>query len=259
LKRLSESQKHEFETLGFLCLKQLIPPDEMREYIDAFDETMVKANGGQPWTGAPLRQQVVPFYKHNPAVYHRMLDSEHILEVVEDLLGEDFVFAVSEGIQHYEGSKWHHDSISPEGHTHIKMGLYLDPVRADTGCLSILPGSQYTPYRERMEKYGDEILSLDRKVPGTYPIESDPGDVVVFDVKLYHGAFGNNLRRAIYLNFYQKPVSQEESEHIIKLYRNDSTKNGWTYYTPELFENASPRRMQMLAFLKEHCYDDAKS
>ena len=67
---LSDKQKHEFETLGFLCLKQLIPPDEMRAYIDAFDETMVKANGGQPWSGAPKGQQVVPFYKHNPAVYH---------------------------------------------------------------------------------------------------------------------------------------------------------------------------------------------
>jgi hypothetical protein len=106
-----------------------------------------------------------------------------------------------------------------------------------------------------MEKYGDEILTLERKVPGTYAIESDPGDVVVFDVKLYHGAYGDNRRRAIYLNFFQKPVTQEEQDHIIKIYRNDSTKNGWTYYTPELFANASTCRLRMLAFLKERCYD----
>ena len=37
---LTDAQKHQFETLGFLCLRQLIPQDEMKIYIDAFDNTM---------------------------------------------------------------------------------------------------------------------------------------------------------------------------------------------------------------------------
>jgi hypothetical protein len=98
---LTETQKHQFETLGFLRLPQLIPPDEMQSYIDAFDETMRKANGGTPWAEAPTRQQVVPFYRQNTAVYHGLLDNDRIYEVVQDLIGEDFVFNVSEGIQHY--------------------------------------------------------------------------------------------------------------------------------------------------------------
>ena len=157
---LTDSQKHQFETLGFICLKNLIPPDEMQIYIDAFDETMIQANNGGPWNQAPKRQQVVPFYRHNTDVYNRLLDDDRIYQVVQDLIGKDFVFTVSEGIHHFGGTSWHHDDVSSEGHTHLKIVLFLDPVCADTGCLSVLPGSQFQPYRERMENYGNEILLL---------------------------------------------------------------------------------------------------
>ncbi len=254
---LTDTQKRQFETLGFLCLRQLIPADEMQTYIDAFDETMLKANGGVPWAEGTRRQQVVPFYRNNPGVYHRLLDNDGIYEVVEDLVGEDFIFSVSEGIQHYEGTRWHHDAISSEDHTHLKVVLFLDAVRADSGCLSVLPGSQFAAFRERMERYGDDILSLGKGVPGTYPIESDPGDAVVFNVKLYHAAFGDMRRRGIYLNFIQNPSMSDEEDYIVNLYHRDSSRKGWAYYTPELFEDASPKRMRMLAFLKERCYDAA--
>ena len=131
---LTDSQKHQFETLGFICLKNLIPPDEMQIYIDAFDETMIQANNGVPWNQAPKRQQVVSFYRHNTDVYNRLLDDDRIYQVVQDLIGKDFVFTVSEGIHHFGGTSWHHDDVSSEGHTHLKIVLFLDPVCADTGC-----------------------------------------------------------------------------------------------------------------------------
>lgn len=251
---LSDVQQHQFETLGFLLLKNLIPPEEMLAYIDAFDETMTAANGGVTWSNAPRRQQVVPFYRHNPAVYHRLLDHNRIHKVVEDLLGKDFVFTVSEGIHHFGGTHWHHDSLAPEGHTHLKVVLFLNQVRADTGCLCVLPGSQFMPYRERMQKYGESILPLGKDVPGAYPIESDPGDAVVFNVKCYHAAFSNMPRKGIYINYIQKPRTTEQEEYIKWLYHHDAS-HGWTYYTRELFEDAPPTRMRMLAFLKEACYD----
>ena len=254
---LTDTQKRQFETLGFLCLPQLIAIDAMQTYIDAFDETMLKANGGVPWAEAPRRQQVVSFFRNNFGVYHRLLDDEGIYEVVEDLVGEDFIFNVSEGIHHYGGTRWHHDSISPEDQTHLKVVLYLDAVRADSGCLSVLPGSQFAAFRERMERCGNDILSLGTGVPGTYPIESNPGDAVVFNVKLYHAAFGDIPRRGIYLNFVQKPSTSDEEDYIVNLYHHDASKKGWVYYTSELFEDASPKRMRMLAFLKERCYDAA--
>lgn len=237
---LTDAQKGQFEAMGFLLVKQLIRPAEMQTYIDAFNDTMTHAHGGVPWSAAPQRHQVVPFYRHNTTVYHRLLDSPEVSEVVEDLLGPDFVFTVSEGIYHFTGSGWHYDDVAPEGHTHLKVVLFLDPVRDKTGCLSVLPGSQFRAYRESIQRYAESILALGPNVPGRYPIESDPGDAVIFNVKLYHAAFGDSIRRGIYINYFQNPRTPEEEQFTIK----------FLHYSPELFEAAPPYRLRMLRFLK---------
>lgn len=250
---LTEDQKKQFHTLGFILLKDLISPEEMQVYVDEFDDTMVSANGGVSWDQAPKRQQVVPFYRENTEVYHKLLDNESVFEVVEDLIGYDFVFSVSEGIQHFGGTRWHHDAISPEDHVHLKVVFFLDSVRKDTGCLQVIPGTQLKSFRDRLKNNGEHILELGPDVPGAHPIEADPGDAVVFIVKCYHGAFGDSPRRAIYLNFIQKPTTAEEETYVTDLYEGDASR-GWIYYTPELFSDATPKRMKMLSFLRERCY-----
>ena len=250
---LTDEQKREFHTLGCLLLKGLIQADEMQGYIDGFDDTMTAANGGVPWDRAPDRQQVVPFYRENTAVYHRLLDNPALFELVEDLIGPDFVFSVSEGIQHFAGTRWHHDAISPEGHIHLKVVFFLDPVRVDSGCLQIMPGTQFKPYRDMLLENGQPIFERGPEVPGAHALEADPGDAVVFIVKCFHGAFGDAPRRGIYLNFMQKPTTPEQEEYITNLYADDGGR-GRTYYTPELFEDATPQRMKMLSFLKDKCY-----
>jgi ectoine hydroxylase-related dioxygenase (phytanoyl-CoA dioxygenase family) len=256
---LTEQQKHEFETFGFLLLKDLIPPDEMRLYIDAFDETMTKANGGVRWQHAPKNHTVIPFYRHNPAVYHHLLDDEKLSAAVGDLLGEDFVFLAAEGHRRWGGSGWHHDSVAPDGLTHLKVVFYLQPVRADTGCLRVLPGTHFPPMRERMElwyeRHGNTIVSEAKESdtiawPAAIALESDPGDAVIFDVKVYHGAVGNSAdRRAIYINYIEKPRTPDQEEYITSDY------DAQPLYTPELFEDATPKRMRMLSFLKDARYD----
>ena len=256
---LTEQQKHEFETFGFLFLKDLIPSDEMHAYIDAFDDTMTKANGGVPWQRTPQNHYVIPFYRHNPAVYHRLLDDERISEAVEDLLGEDFVFLTSEGHRRRGGTGWHHDSLAPEGLTHLKVVFYLQPVRADTGCLRVLPGTHFHTMRGRMERWyerhgnakGSEATESNTIAwPAAIALESDPGDAVIFNVKVYHGAVGDSAdRRAIYINYIQKPRTLEQEEYITSDY------DAQPVYTPELFEDASPKRMRMLSFLKDARYD----
>ena len=256
---LTAQQKHEFETFGFLLLKDLIPSDEMQPYIDAFDETMIKANGGVPWQDAAQNHYVIPFYRHNPAVYHRLLDDERIYEVVEDLLGEDFVFLAAAGHHRWGGTGWHHDSVAPEGQTHLKVVFYLQPVRADTGCLRVLPGTHFPLQREQMELWyerhgnakGSEANESNTIAwPAAIALESDPGDAVIFNVKAYHGAVGDSAdRRAIYINYIQKPRTSEQKEYITSDY------DAQPVYTPELFEDATPKRMRMLSFLKKARYD----
>ena len=250
---LTDSQKYQFDTLGFLCLKKFIASNDMQAYTDAFNRTLSRATGFD--TEQPIEDKKMvgslQFFESNPEVYHPLLDSANLNKMVEDLLGADFVFTVSEGHLRIGDTPWHHDDVAPEGQIHLKVVFYLEPVRAATGCLSVLPGSHFLPYRERLEKYGSDILSLGKDVPGIHAIETDPGDVLVFNVKLYHAAFGEGVkRRGVYINYLEKPRTPEEVEHAKWLYRKDGG-----YYTAELFKNAPPNRMRMLQFLKKTCYE----
>ena len=96
---LAEAQKHHFETLGFLCLKNFFPADELQKYTDAFDETLKRAKGLKTLETSEDRRTIgtLRFFESNPAVYHPLLDGDKLNALIEDLLGEDYVFTVSEG------------------------------------------------------------------------------------------------------------------------------------------------------------------
>ena len=138
--------------------------------------------------------------------------------------------------------------------TQLKVDLFLDPVRADTGCLRMLPGSHFPQLRERMERwYGTKGLGDHAAWPAAIPMESDPGDAVVFSVKVYHAALGEEHdRRSINISYIQKPSKPKHEEYLKSMYDYDNP-----YYTPELVEDATPKRMRMLSFLKEAIYEVA--
>ena len=172
--------------------------------------------------------------------------------MVEDLLGEGFQFWVAEGHHRRRGTQWHHDSVGPEGMIHLKVDLFLDQVRAETGCLRMLPGSHFPELRDRMERYyGTKGLGDLVPWPAAIAMESDPGDAVVFNVNVYHAAIGGDHdRRSINISYFQKPSRPDHEEYLKRMSPSDNP-----YYTPELFEDATPKRMRMLSYLKEAVYD----
>ena len=235
---LTDAQKHHFETLGFLRLRDFFPADELQRYTDAFDETLMRARGLKALETDEEKRTIgtLRFFESNPAVYHPLLDSDKLNELIEDLLGEEYVFTVSEGALRTHNTNWHHDDVAPEGHLHLKVIFYLEPVRATTGCLCVLPGSHFQPYRERMEEYGEDILPLGKDVPGIYAIETDPGDLLVFNVKLYHAAFGKERDGAAFIStLYRSPEPKQRR----------STSSGSTTKTGDIIprkRSKMPRR-----------------
>ena len=148
---LTEAQKHHFETLGFLCLRDFFPADELQRYTDAFDETLKRAKGLKTLEINEERRTIgtLRFFESNPAVYHPLLDGDKLNELIEDVLGEEYVFTVSEGALRTNNTRWHHDDVAPEGHRHLKsdflsrtrQGNNRLPLRAAGQPLSSLPGT----------------------------------------------------------------------------------------------------------------------
>ena len=69
---LTDSQKHHFETLGFLRLKNFLPAEDLQRYTDAFEETLKRAKGLKTLeTNEETRMiNALKFFESNPTVYH---------------------------------------------------------------------------------------------------------------------------------------------------------------------------------------------
>ena len=216
-----------FRTFGFLMRKRLFSAEEMQVISDAFDAAMKNARDGaaepelrQDALGySAVRQQVnntippyIPFFDYEPEVFYPLLDDERIASVFRNLMGDDFRITVTEGLIHAGGSGWHHDNVAREGYFTMRAAIYLDPLGPDDGCLSVIPGSHLTQFREALGTDPDQrsIRSIEKlgasaeDVPGRYDLVNEPGDVLFMNHKLFHSALSSSPgRRTIHINATQ--------------------------------------------------------
>jgi len=91
----------------------------------------------------------------------------------------------------------------------IKTAIYLDPLTDDTGCLRVIPGSHRNPLHDAMQPLRDPASSPfgvgSADVP-SHPIETQPGDVLFFNMDLWHATFGGAKGR--------RQIAIVVSEHI---------------------------------------------
>ena len=255
---LTEEQINHFQTMGFLVCRQLLSDGEMKAISDAFDVAMRSARGGAEKPElernaqgySVKRQQIVPFFDYNPEVFYPLLDHEKIVGVFADLLGEDFILHVSEGIIHAGGTGWHHDSVGPEGFLTMRAAIYLDPLGPDDGCLSVIPGSHYTEFRENLKKMIGRLGVRPEEIPGRCSLCNQPGDVLFMNHKLFHASLSDMPgRRAIHINCAQNTTRERNAEHLDWLVRflESETKHWGRLYSDRLIATAGPRRKKMLA------------
>ena len=101
---------------------------------------------------------------------------------------------------------------------HVKLSFYLDTLRADSGAIRVIPGTNFfnenfaTNLRKRInepEKIASEFGVPDRELPSV-PIETDPGDVVAWDFRTIHASFyGGRRRRLFSINFRERAPQDE--------------------------------------------------
>ena len=100
--------------------------------------------------------------------------------------------------------------MADNGVRHIKMAFYLDPVGANSGCLRVIPGSCHTD-----DHFAQLLQAADSPEPGTLgdrwravpaiPLETQPGDLILFNHNTKHAAFGGGARRRMFtINLSQR-------------------------------------------------------
>ena len=283
---LTAAQKSHFETFGFIVMRQAFSPKEVAEIVREFTDVLEEDRKGQPFEGEK-RQAVLAFVEKRPLL-RQLVEDDRIHSPIEQLLGSDFVWRGSDGNLYVGDTAWHPDAPETElDYTRIKVAMYLDPVRVDTGCLRVIPGSHRQPLHDDLwplrywrvqqaiaegrastrdlEPFsavaGDDepVFGVDPQDLPSFPLESDPGDVVFFNQHLYHSSFGGHVgRRMFTMNFAEAPITDEHLELLRREHAGSATARQALQYTltertyeKEFLYSESPRIKRMVAKLIE--------
>ncbi len=216
---LKPSEVARFRTFGFLQRPRLFTATEMSEVMAA-----ANALGDTDLTPeSEIGDRRLSHFVERLPVLSELVCDDRIYKAAETLLGPDFIWIGSEGNEtYYSELHWHPDRkyYRPEEKHNIpfrqlKMMIYMEPVTRETGCMRVLPGSHRLPLHEDLGPQEDlrdqKPFGLDGREVPFVPLESDPGDVALFDHCLWHGMFGGRHgRRYIALKFAARPQRPED-------------------------------------------------
>ena len=286
---LTAAQKAHFDIFGFLVLRGLFSGQEMETVGREHDSILDEDRDGMPFAG-DKRQAVLGFVEKR-SFLAGLVEDDRIYEPIEDLLGPGFMWIGSDGNLYVGDTAWHSDSRPDPieyGYTRIKVAMYLDAVTKETGCLRVIPGSHMHPMHDEMEpmrhmrqmqsdyagktKSEEEVAEEDAsqapsaepfgvppsEMPG-FALESQPGDAVFFNQRLWHSSFGGRTgRRMFTLNYGQRPATEEHFKLVKMVYESSleaaqKMQHTWTdqLYTDGFLNSERPRIKSMMATAAE--------
>jgi len=183
-----------------------------------------------------------------------LLDDPRVDGIFTSLLGDDYNFLGSDGNFYVGDSSWHSDTDwsgkmrGKPPRIFYKLALYLDPVTRDTGALRVIPGShRYGDHfaedlQQRLRTSHETMGITGAEVPAI-ALESQPGDVVVFNQNTKHGAWGGGTRRRMFTINCTARYKDDEMPYL----RNEISAFArfWvdTVYSDIMLRTASPQRM----------------
>ena len=248
---LTVEQKHFFETFGYLVLPKLLLDDIdwiTEEFEAVFQGRGVVHDGSK-------RSTVVPFIDQRERL-STLVDHPKIVGLVASLLGENFNYVGGDGNYYTGDTQWHSDGFHHVG-KFLKVALYLDPVKRDSGCLRVIPGSHridlFDTWAARQARNASELWGIAQRDVPAIALESDPGDVVAFNHNLMHAAFGGSSRRRMFtLNCCAHCETPEELEDLEKYIAGHARFWIDQMHSETMRATASPARMVHLQQVIEH-------
>ena len=195
---LTEEQIHQFKTFGFVVMRSVFTTDELKTIQAEFDHRAEAASSYEPFDGT--KRHSFNMMGDETPFFASLMEDPRFAEAAEQLFG-DVIGEIAAANRYVSSSSWHTDSGAHEA-AGVKFAMYLQPVRADTGALRVIPGSHKLPWFDELNerpplRHGWARQNVARaaapeviaSIPG-FACESDPGDVVAFDERLWHASLG---------------------------------------------------------------------
>ena len=218
--RLTNQQINYFQTFGYLVFKDLFA-NEISEITQRFERVWSDLGGGHYGRKHDKKQRsaFVPFIDQDEYL-SAILDNEMIDGIASSILGDDYNYTSSDGNFYVGDTGWHSDGYTRIKYVSIKMAMYLDAVTSNTGCLRVIPGSHHVgdafaeflheaSHNSKQQKQ-EELWGITGIDVPAVALESNPGDLVVFNHRLKHSSFGGgDSRRMFTINFQEHHLNED--------------------------------------------------
>jgi hypothetical protein len=189
---------HHFHAFGFVVLRGAFDPAPLAREID---DTLRDPDGSPlsaPLGDAAIRFRYAPMMTARTPASLALLD--HLEPIAAELLGGPVLPTRAKAVRYVGDTPWHADSTLALAS--LGCAAYLEPLRADSGALRVLPGSHVGPAAEAL--------------PG-HVLETEPGDVILFDEHLRHASTGGGARRQWRLDYVREP-DDDASATLVRSY-----------------------------------------
>lgn len=225
---LTKEQIDQFTIFGFVQLPQLFDPQEIGKILKVSDAVWASELGRAPQGAESL--SISLFVEREPDLTELLVVDDRLYVPLCQLLGEDMIWSGSEGNRGFEKDNnshhWHADRPNTRelGYLRVKAMIYLDPMRKETGAFRVIPGSHLSGFHECLQPmqsvHGESsptFFGLEGAELASYAVETNPGDVVLFNQNLFHAVYGKTgSRRYIALKYAARP---QTDEHLASLHR----------------------------------------
>jgi hypothetical protein len=129
--------------------------------------------------------------------------------VATNLLGGPVLPTRAKGVRYRGNTPWHVDSFFPV--VSLGVAAYLEPVGADSGALRVLPGSHHPDFAKALHALG--VNGMAAEMLPAHVIDTEPGDMILFDEHLFHASFGGETRRQWRVDYVRDPGDTAAEEN----------------------------------------------
>lgn len=255
--QLSPGQVNFFKLFGYLVIKNVFYPPEMKEIAGEFEKTFsAGSNDVIDWKHQAhhgYSRQVLPQFIDRSERLSGLIDDPRIHNIFSALLGDNFDYRGSDANIFQSSTVWHSDTYGALfKYLHVKIAIYLEEIGETTGCFRVIPGShqfgdQFANTLQKMlgdnDSFKDDLGLEDIDVPAQI-LPTSPGDLMVFDFRLKHATCFSGqptIRRSFTIcaseRIQEKDIPRLREE--IKLAAKFGYRN---YYGKEMMRTASAER-----------------
>ena len=223
-KILTQEQVDQYNRDGYIAVREVYTPSEVRELQEVTDEFVKKSaeatdhtdvfdidlKAGHSSTTPKLRRIKNPHLHHD--AYNRAMRNSKLLDILEQLIGPNIRHHHTKLNNKAPGGgaqvEWHTDwGFYPATNDDIlEVGVAIDPMTVENGALMVVPGSHKGPAYDHHENgvFVGAVQMSDVDMDSAGQIILNEGDISLHHVRALHGSAPNmsqNSRRLLLMGY----------------------------------------------------------